>query len=168
MLAGRLAGTAPYGWNGISDSIQVHLSKTFKRLHGTGLPPDDVEKLVSYVTTLDAPPRTAHPLDASAMHGKEIFESREAGCASCHASDGSYTDGDTHDVKSSALADRLAAFDTPTLRFVGGTGPYFHDGRFANLHDLLVGCDSAKLSMGETKQLSDDDLASLEAYLKTL
>jgi DNA-binding beta-propeller fold protein YncE len=168
MLAGRLTGTAPYGWNGISDSVEVHLSKTFKRLHGTGLPHDDVEKLVAYVTSLDPPARSHHALDAREMRGQEIFASKEAGCSSCHSTDGSFTDGDTHDVKSSATADRLAAFDTPTLRFVGGTGPYFHDARFGTLHDLLVGCDTDKVAMGETKQLSEDDLAALEAYLRTL
>jgi cytochrome c peroxidase len=70
-----------------------------------------------------------------------------------------------HDVKSRTSADRDQAFDTPSLRFVGGTAPYFHDGRYASLRALLVGADGA---MGHTKQLSDDDLAALEAYLRSL
>jgi cytochrome c peroxidase len=61
--------------------------------------------------------------------------------------------------------DVTGKFDTPSLKGVGGTGPWFHDGRYKNLHDLLVKSDGA---MGHTKHLSKDDLDALEAYLSTL
>ena len=54
------------------------------------------------------------------------------------------------------------AFDTPSLRYVGGTGPWFHDGRYKTMHDLLVKSDG---KMGHTKHLSEEDLDALEAYL---
>jgi cytochrome c peroxidase len=57
-----------------------------------------------------------------------------------------------------------AAFDTPSLRFVGGTGPYFHDGRFETLEALLKQSDG---TMGHTKGLSQDDIRALVAYLET-
>jgi cytochrome c peroxidase len=68
-------------------------------------------------------------------------------------------------VKSKAKADQSSVFNTPSLRFVGGTGPYFHDGRYKTLRALLTSTDG---TMGHTKHLSPDDLDALEAYLRTL
>ena len=56
-------------------------------------------------------------------------------------------------------------FDTPSLRFVGGTAPYFHDGRFATLEDLLMNPGGR---MGHTLHLSRRDALALTAYLETL
>ena len=56
-------------------------------------------------------------------------------------------------------------FATPSLRFVGGTGPYFHDGRYSTLRALLTSDDSA---MGKAKDLPTAEIDALEAYLKTL
>ena len=56
-------------------------------------------------------------------------------------------------------------FDTPSLRFVSGTAPYFHDGRYPTLRALLVGSDG---KMGHTAKLSPHELDALEAYLRTL
>jgi cytochrome c peroxidase len=61
--------------------------------------------------------------------------------------------------------DELAAFNTPSLRYVGSAGPYFHDGRYATLSALLRNSDG---TMGNTKHLSDDDIRALEEFLKTL
>jgi cytochrome c peroxidase len=80
-------------------------------------------------------------------------------------SDGTFTDGNRHDVKSKAKGDPHRRFDTPSLRFVSGTAPYFHDGRYTTLRALLVGSDG---KMGHTAKLSSEQLDALEAYLKTL
>lgn len=74
-------------------------------------------------------------------------------------------DGAQHDVRSRAAADTQAKFDTPSLRFVGGSAPYFHDGRYPDLRTLLVKSDG---KMGRTKHLSPAELSDLEAYLETL
>jgi cytochrome c peroxidase len=68
-------------------------------------------------------------------------------------------------VKSRSRVDRDERFNTPSLRFVGGRAPYYHDGRFATLKDLLHGADG---SMGHTAQLSPPDMEALEAFLMTL
>jgi cytochrome c peroxidase len=80
-------------------------------------------------------------------------------------SDGTFTDGNRHDVGSRSRSDPRRSFDTPSLRFVGGTGPYFHDGRYPTLRALLLASDG---KMGHTAQLSPHELEALEAYLKTL
>ena len=51
------------------------------------------------------------------------------------------------------------------LAFVGLTAPYFHDGRWKSLDDLVEGCDGV---MGHTKHLSSSDKQALVAYLRTL
>jgi cytochrome c peroxidase len=75
------------------------------------------------------------------------------------------TDNERHDVKSKTLADKTGEFNTPSLHLVGGGGPYFHDGRYKTLRDLLA---SGKDGMGHTSALSSEDLDALEAYLRTL
>ena len=167
MLAGRLSDTAPYGWNGAGHDVREHLAHTFDRLKGTGLSSLELESLLAYVQSLQPPALPAPPkaTPADIAHGDEIFHSKETGCATCHAGSGAGTDGKKHDVGSKAGSDRAAAFDTPSLRFVSAHAPYFHDGRYASLHELLRATDSG---MGETKHLTEADLDALEAYLRSL
>jgi len=96
--------------------------------------------------------------------GRRLFDTDRAGCAFCH-SGAMGTDRLKHDVHSRARADEGGTFDTPSLRFVARTAPYFHDGRFATLEELLRGSDG---TMGRTRQLSDAEFADLAAYLKSL
>jgi cytochrome c peroxidase len=96
--------------------------------------------------------------------GARVFASAETGCSDCHG--GSLTtDGAQHDVMSNVRADATEKFDTPSLRFLSGRAPYFHDGRYANLEALLRGCDG---TMGHTQHLSKDDFTALKAYLEVL
>jgi cytochrome c peroxidase len=165
MLAGRLEGTEPFAWSGTSPRVAEHLEHTLSRLGGSGLGSREREAIASYCLTMKTFGTPAHA-DARAARGKQVFESVEAGCASCHVGEGGvFTDRKMHDVGSKTTTDDSAAFDTPSLRFVGGTAPYFHDGRYASLHELLVGASGR---MGKTAQLSPEDLDALEAYLKTL
>jgi cytochrome c peroxidase len=165
MLAGRLASTAPYGWNGAGRDVKEHLGHTFQRLGGSGLSDAELDALIAFATKMQAPEPATHAAPAALVaRGAEIFHASETGCASCHDG-GTLTDRVAHDVGSKAKADAAPKFDTPSLRFVGGTAPYFHDGRYATLRALLVDTSG---EMGHTKQLSQADLAALEAYLRTL
>ena len=167
MLAGRLAKTAPYGWTGRGDSVEAHLAETFGRLGGAGLARREVDALIAFATTLRPPQvESIDPSnDVLVQRGKTIFHSAQTGCGSCHRDEGAWTDQRAHDVSSRADADVAATFDTPSLRFVGGTAPYFHDGRYATLRSLLIDADG---KMGSTKHLSKDDLDALEAYMRSL
>ena len=166
MLAGRAATAAPYAWSGATKTLEAHLHMTFDRLDGTGLKSLELAGLVAYVSSMRPPvaQQDAKAGDPKVARGAQIFASKETGCASCH-SGARFSDGAVHDVKSRTEADRSATFKTPTLHFVGGTGPYFHDGRYKSLHDLLRDVDG---KMGHTKHLSETDLDSLESYLRTL
>lgn len=65
------------------------------------------------------------------------------------------------------------AFRTPTLRNVADTAPYMHNGRFKTLGEVLAHYrDAPAAAAGKSEltplDLSDADLAHLEAFLKTL
>ncbi|MBS2019445.1 MAG: hypothetical protein JST00_41670 [Deltaproteobacteria bacterium] len=165
MLAGRLSGAAPYGWNGDAADVSTHLVSTFKRLGGSGLTGDDKDALIAYVESLRPPPEKKAADPQAVVRGRAIFSSPQAECATCHGDAGDLPDGAKHDVKSRATGDLRAKFDTPSLRFVGGSGPWFHDGRYKDLATLLVKSDG---KMGHTKHLTPSELSDLEAYLESL
>jgi DNA-binding beta-propeller fold protein YncE len=161
MLAGRLEGTAPYGWSGEHPTLAAHIASTLKNLEGTGLPPHETDALAAYVTGMKAATRRAEP-SAEVARGEAIFESDEAGCSSCHVPAARFTDGETH-----ALFGKTP-FDTPSLAYVGQTAPYFHDGRFATLEALVDGCEDPPTRMGKTKHLDAEGRRALVAYLRSL
>ncbi|WP_394836591.1 hypothetical protein LVJ94_06750 [Pendulispora rubella] len=165
MLAGRIEGTAPYAWVGSGDDVSAHLGHTFSRLRGRGLEKHELEALVAYVTQMTPPPREGDANTARLERGSQIFHSTEAGCASCHGKNGRDPDGLRHDVSSRATSDVTGEFDTPSLRFIGGSAPYFHDGRYTSLRALLVETDGR---MGKVSHLAPGDLDALEAYVRTL
>lgn len=172
MLAGRVRSSAPYSWLGVHKTVKVHLRTTFQRLGGSGLPEregivDELDALVAYLESMQGPVLQGAASSSEpklVAKGKELFFASDTGCASCHTG-GAGTDKERHDLNSMAQGDSDAKFDTPTLRFVGGTAPYFHDGRYETLLDLLTASDA---QMGHTMHLSRKDAKALAAYLETL
>ena len=154
---------APYSWDGSAPTLHAQLESTLERLEGRGgLRSIELDALVAYVSSLPAPSASSDT-DETARRGAALFSSAEAGCAGCHV--GAATDNARHGVDSETPADITPRFDTPSLRSLSGRAPYFHDGRYRNLHELLTANDD---KMGHTRQLSAGDIASLEAYLETL
>ncbi|HVY46225.1 MAG TPA: cytochrome c peroxidase [Minicystis sp.] len=164
MLAGRVE-RGPFGWLAEHATLEDHVRDTIARLGGSGLPARELGALVAFLRRGLAPPRATETGAAAAQRGKELFTSSELGCANCHRPDQGYSDRDLHDVASRANVDVSTKFRTPSLRFVAGTAPYFHDGRYATLEALVK--DNLD-RMGNTTQLSDADAAALVAYLRTL
>lgn len=163
MLAGRLSGTAPFSWNGVNKDVPEHVSHTFERLNGQGLRNVELEALLTFIESMPAPPKDNDVDVQLVKKGEALFKSEQAACGSCHAEGG--MDTKNHDLGSRARADRKAHFNTPSLSYLSGRAPYFHDGRFESLRDLLVESDGM---MGHTKHLAEEDLGALEAYLNTL
>jgi cytochrome c peroxidase len=166
LLAGRIEGTAPYGWFGKHDTLAEHLRSTFGRLGGDGFhgarDEADLEALVHFVEKMPAP-TIEESRDERVAHGRALFEDAAQGCGNCHEQGG--TNGLAYDVGSASEGARQRNFDTPSLRFVADSAPYYHDGRFASLRELLIATNG---SMGHTSDLSDDELDALESYLRTL
>ena len=163
MLVDRLEESAPYGWNGAAPDLAHHVAMTTARLGGSGLAKRDVADIEAYITTLRAPPPPSGDA-ALVARGDALFHRDDTGCAGCHAGK-ALTDGDVHDVHSATREDQGRAFDTPSLHLVVASPPYFHDGRYATLADVLSGSDG---DMGHTSQLTPDDRAALEAYVRRL
>lgn len=164
ILAGRLDETTrPYGWNGRNEALDGHLQRTLKRLRGTGLSREERDAIFAYVRHIPEPQRA--PQTELTQRGRTLYEDPAVGCATCHNIDEATNDGRTHDLGMVAEGDRLAAFNTPSLRFVARSAPYFHDGRYPTLSALLADRDS---NMGHAGDLDEGDRAALEAFLLTL
>ncbi|MFT3772649.1 MAG: hypothetical protein QM820_45235 [Minicystis sp.] len=181
MLAGRVAASGPYGWHAESRDLVARLKAGFG-LHRWGAQRDngygDGELLgrAQYLTPflrhgLVPPPRDVHPLTPEEARGKEIFGSGEAQCARCHVPATEYTDRVAYRFSPSVPpppgfedeADQR--FKAPSLLFVGGTPPYYHDGHAATLEELI---EKNGDRMGHTSHLSREDRAALIAFLRTL
>ena len=175
LLTGRLPESGPYGWSGASASVEQHLQQTFERLGGHGLPEDARQALVGYISTLGAPrpgrPTTWVQRQGSRVErGRTLFTSGETACSSCHP--GGLSDGQNHAVTVKARAGQNDRLDTPSLRCLSQSAPYFHDGRYTTLAPMQGrACgwlEATDHHMGQSLQLSLDDRRALLAYLETL
>ena len=164
-LAGRVNRPAPFGWMGKNDSLQAHMTGTMKNLKGKGLEGREQDALVAFLTSMKGPPEKWRSLTDEESRGREVFNGVEANCSSCHAEKTGFTDHDLHNVKSATGSDTVSTFLVPSLVNVAGSAPYFHDGRFASLEELL---EKTEGTMGSTQNLSAADKKALLAYLRTL
>ncbi len=164
-LAGRLARPAPFGWMGKDGSIQEHMKQTISNFAGSGLKAEELDALAAYMTVMKGPPQKWRALTSEEARGKDLFASSDTGCSGCHAEKSGFSDHDVHNIQSATFTDTTSSFLVPSLTGIGGSAPYFHDGRYATLEELL---DKSDGTMGTTKKLSPEDKKALVAYLKTL
>jgi DNA-binding beta-propeller fold protein YncE/mono/diheme cytochrome c family protein len=170
MLAGRLMAKGPYGWLAESETLEARVELGFHLHHGSGEAPSHALLVATFARLgLTPPPKVTRPLAPDEERGRDVFLRADVGCASCHDPASAYTDRRAVAVK---LPDRpghgsedAVRFKTPSLLWVVGTAPYFHNGSVATLDDVVLGNDDR---MGKTNQLSAADKAALIAYLKTL
>ncbi len=181
MLAGRVAAAGPYGWHGESVDLGARLIAGFSlhrwgELRDNGYGDGELIGRSEYLTPflrhgLVPPPRDVHEPTADEARGKEIFVSARAGCARCHVPDTEYTDRSAYPFSPRLPPpvgfedEKRTEFKTPSLAFVAGTAPYFHDGRASTLEVLI---DQNQDRMGHTIHLSAADRAALVAFLRTL
>ena len=160
LLAGRVAGTHPYKWDGGDKDLAISLTGTMRRLGGGGLSPSQTKAIAAYLETLPAP-RAPHREPAVVARGKQLFESDALGCTSCHGG-ALYSDSAMHELDGT-----LAKADTPSLVGLAASAPYYHDGSAATLEALLA--DRAAVhGMADMGELSKAQRADLVAFLETL
>ncbi|MCK5802994.1 MAG: hypothetical protein KAI66_09190 [Lentisphaeria bacterium] len=97
-----------------------------------------LDSLATYIDSLRLPERQ-HTLTPTEERGKVLFESDLTGCAVCHPAP-LYTDLMQHDVGTVDGKDAEwfgPLIDTPTLRFLYDSAPYFHDGSAATVFETL-------------------------------
>jgi hypothetical protein len=167
MLAGRLEETAPFGWSGASATVRDHVARTFRSLQGRGLDSAALRALLVYLSRMPTPPAHAPGVleTGSLARGRAIFGSYQAGCSSCHAESAWFSGAESHAIDGASDDRTGVALNTPALRFVSGTAPYFHDGRYGTIRALLQATDGR---MGSTSHLSADDFDALVAYVEAL
>jgi mono/diheme cytochrome c family protein len=160
-LAGTISHTAPFHWGGDFDDLEELVEEVFtKRMAGPRQSSARVDALFGWIESLP-PVRASSSATPEALdHGKELFESEEVGCASCHGGT-ALTNNDTVSVG------RESALQVPSLIGIGTRGPFMHDGCASTLQDRFdpeCGGDSH----GDTANLDAQSLQDLIDYTSTL
>lgn len=172
--------TGPYGRDGRTASLAEFTANVVtSEFGGALLGPRELAALVAYMHDLDFLPDqnldphgrlTARAGDA-AHRGEILFAMPRAGfrgesCASCHAPSTFFRDGKVHRIGSGRPASPGAledGYETPPLLGTAETAPYFHDGRFATLAEVVAWFDGTYV-LG----LSARDRGDLTAYLEAI
>ncbi len=183
-LAGRLHDTAPFNWNGTKDHLQTNMARTVDRMGGSGLTAGEKSDLEAFILRGLDEPRNPNIADQGELtpiqqQGMGLFFGKGQ-CGTCHVG-GDSVDAKSHAVGTltaeeeaafEALAERgdaevsdPARFNTPSLRGLFYTAPYLHDGSARTLRDALT---QTKGEMGNTLNLSDQELDAIVEYMKTL
>jgi len=159
--------TPPTMITGVRKTAELCVRKGIQYILFTRRPEKDARAIDAYMKALlpvRSPYLVGGKLNESQERGEFLFE--QAKCSHCHS--GEYlTDMKSHDVGSGLNEYAGYAFDTPTLREVWRTAPYLYDGRARTIFDMFKKFNAAN-KHGLTRDLSDDDLRDLEAYVLTL
>ncbi len=161
--------TSPYGRDGREASLRAHTRMAIVTLDGPEPDPADVDALTAYIRSFEFLPNPyldrfgglTAKASSAALRGEEIFRKPMLGmggysCATCHPPLSHFTDNRHHDVYSGRM------LDTPTLLGALNTGPYYHDGRFESLGQVVLAYD-AVFHLGLTDQERGDLTEYLEA-----
>lgn len=102
----------------------------------------DLDGLAAFMDSLPIPLSPAHahgePLNAAEQRGRTLFNNPTLGCVTCHPVP-LYTDKQKHDVGTAGPDEKIGpAYDTPSLRGLYDSAPYFHDGRAATLYAAIT------------------------------
>ncbi len=171
--------TGPYGRDGRTASLSEFIAGVVSsEFDGAPLSAPALRALVHYVQDLDFLPNanldardrltTRARGDAHVRRGQNLFVAPRPGfgggsCATCHVPSSFFADGRVHRLGTGQLPSPHAiedGFETPTLLGLAETAPYFHDGRFATLADVVAWFDSS-FGLGLTAR----DRQDLTAYV---
>lgn len=172
--------TGPYGADGRTASLAEFVQGVVTgEFGGAPLRPSELSALVRYVQdfdfmpnpNLDARGRLRPAASEAARRGEALFSKPFAAfsgrsCATCHAPDRFFRDGEVHRIGSGRSPSPYSIdddYETPTLLGLLETPPYFHDGRFATLAEVVTWFDASyglSLTAGER--------ADLVAYLEVV
>jgi YVTN family beta-propeller protein len=128
----------------------------------------ELDCLAAYIDSLRVPERK-HALTESEQRGKALFESDIIGCSICHPGP-LYTDLKQHDVGTVDGKDAEwfgPLIDTPSLRFLYDSAPYFHDGSAETLMETIT-YPSPNGEHDVTDVLSEDQMRDLIRFLLAL
>ena len=140
------------------------------------LPPNqgrsyDLDCLAAFIDSLQVVPSPGHvhgePLTEAELRGQAIFSAPALGCVSCHPPP-VYTDLQMHDVGTATSDERIGPdYDTPSLRGLFDSAPYFHDGSAVTLHDAITR-PTAESEHDVSGALTEEQIQDLIAFLLAL
>ncbi len=165
----------------------------FQKVFGQPVSADNIGKAIAAfertILSGDAPYDRLRAGDESAMSiqgwaGMQLFFGK-ANCSSCH-SGSSFSDNGFHNIgvgftkenpdlgrfEISKIEGDKGAFKTPTLRDIGRTGPYMHDGSLATLEEVVEYYDKGGTPNAYLDEelfplkLDADQKAAIVAFLK--
>ncbi len=129
------ADTAPYAWTGRFASLEHQVSQSFDTsLRGPAVLDDVRADVTAYIRSLAAPPPRMNKSDPLVVQGESLFQKQ--GCMECHAPPRFTTSG----RRDGGIGDGGrpgSLYNPPSLRGIGWSAPYFHDGRAASLDEVI-------------------------------
>ena len=158
-----LRDTAPFHWSGDLPNVGALMTQVFVgRMGGVRESTPRVSALSEWLFSLKAPAPIRDASDPAALRGRDLFQSSDVGCTTCH-SGAKLTDNQTVAIDSVANG----KLQVPSLVAVGYRAPFMHNGCAATLNDRFdpkCGGDQH----GNTAGLSDAQRTDLVAYLESL
>lgn len=132
---------------------------------------DALDALAAYMDSLEMPLSPAHasgePLSAAAERGRQLFLDPALDCARCHPPP-LFTDHRAHDVGTATPNEKIGpAYDTPSLRGLASSAPYFHDGSALDLIAALTR-PSPNGEHDLSGVLSESEISELVEYVLAL
>ena len=163
--------SAPYGRDGrfaaLRDFTRFALVEEFGGILSSALLMDALvayQESLDYLDNplLDGAGRLVDSAPVAARRGEALFgrpfgADPSMSCATCHVPEAGFIDRQSHDVGGGK------AHDTPTLRDLAVTAPYFRDGRYDTLDQVIAHFDR-HFSLG----LDAAEMADLVAYLRAV
>jgi mono/diheme cytochrome c family protein/cytochrome c553 len=161
-LAGDLLERAPFHWSGDMKTLDVLMDDVFvQRMSGDPVDPHEKVGLAAFLGRIPAPAPGAVADTTAVARGQVIFQSSQAGCATCH-SGALLTNNALVNVGTGA------PFKVPSLLGIGARAPFMHDGCAATLADRFGPTCGGGDAHGRTSHLSQTELSDLIAYLESL
>lgn len=156
-----VGGTEPLAWVGSFPGLAEQVDQSFhSSLRGPVPTGTVVADVTAYLESLAPPPPRRPADDPAARRGARAFHARR--CDACHRPP-LYTAPILRDVGIDDGPGGHRRFNPPSLRGVGWSPPYFHDGRAATLAQVL-----AAHAPGQPRALSPSDRDDLIAFLESL
>ena len=163
--------TPPVMSLGVRDSMETAVRAGFIHIQFTQPAPGEAEAVSAYLRSLKPELSPFRKPDGSlteaATRGREIFNRKDVGCATCHTQP-LYTNLQLLDVGTATPLDRgETEYVTPTLIELWRTPPYLHDGRSATMREVLVDHNPDDRH-GRTSHLGASEIDDLIEYLLSL
>ncbi len=154
---------APFHWDGDLADMGELMKEVFAgRMSAAPQSESRTTALADWLSSL-SPPAAGVVSDAQLVErGRQLFESADVGCASCH-SGAALTDGALH-----AVGTTESPLKTPSLLGVAQRLPLMHDGCAASLRERFTTACGGGDQHGVTSHLSDAELDALTAYMGSL